>query len=73
MKVSYCEKCKCYERRKWSDYYVPKNYHPIGMSHAYGYCRLLCMRCSEIKPYVCPKKRYADGMVVKSGIFDENI
>ena len=60
MKVSYCEKCKCYERRKWSDYYVPKNYHPIGMSHAYGYCKLYCMRCSEIKPYICKERLLID-------------
>jgi hypothetical protein len=36
------------------------------------------MRCSEVKPYVCPKRRYADqfgnleiGTVAKVSIFDE--
>ena len=55
MKVKECEKCKCYERRTWSSSYKPANYHKVGVSHAYGYCRLFNMRCSEIKPYICKK------------------
>ena len=52
MRVSYCAKCQYYERKTWSNYHIPKNYHPIGISHAYGYCKLYCMRCSEIKPCI---------------------
>ena len=57
MKVSKCEKCSCFERRTWSSSYKPLNYHRIGVSHAYGYCRLYSMRCSEVKPYVCREGR----------------
>jgi len=78
MKVSECEKCKAYERHTWTNSYKPANYHRVGVSHAYGYCRLVNMRCSEVKPYVCPKRRYADqfgnleiGTVAKVSIFDE--
>lgn len=39
MKVKECKKCPHCERRVWSSYYEPKNYHPIGMSHAYAYCK----------------------------------
>lgn len=52
MKVSKCEKCKFYKRVTWSTYYVPKNYHPIGITHAYAYCKLAERRCLEIKN--CP-------------------
>ena len=57
MKVSECQKCKCYERRTWSSEYKPQNYHKIGVSHAYGYCKLFCLRCSEVKPYICRKSK----------------
>lgn len=39
MRVRDCRKCKKYMRRVWSDYYIPRNYHPIGMSHAYAWCK----------------------------------
>lgn len=49
MKVKDCEKCKHHERRTWSDYYQPMNYHAIGMSHAYAYCKKHGCRCLEVK------------------------
>lgn len=49
MKVKQCERCEKYERRVWSQYYEPRNYHPIGMSHAYGYCKHHQERCSNVK------------------------
>lgn len=49
MKVSECEKCEHYERRKWSHRYCPGGYHPIGMTHAYGYCTLHQKRCCKVK------------------------
>jgi len=49
MRASDCKKCPMYVRRVWSDYYVPKNYHPIGMSHAYAYCKLYKKRVLDVK------------------------
>ena len=49
MVVKNCEKCMYCERRVWSHYYEPKNYHPIGMSHAYAYCRKHKQRVSKVK------------------------
>ncbi len=49
MKVKDCEKCKHHERRTWSDYYQPMNYHAIGMNHAYAYCKKHGCRCLEVK------------------------
>ena len=49
MKVRDCKKCQKYVRKKWSDYYIPRNYHPIGMSHAYGWCNKHKKRCLEVQ------------------------
>lgn len=49
MLVKDCERCKYCERKVWSHYYVPNNYHPIGMSHAYAYCRKHKQRVSKVK------------------------
>ena len=49
MKVSECEKCAHYKRCVYSNYYRPAGYHPIGMSHAYGYCTKHQDRCLNIK------------------------
>lgn len=49
MKVSVCEKCKYYQRRVWSSYYKPNNYHAIGVSHAYAYCSKNKERCLKVK------------------------
>lgn len=49
MKVKDCKKCPKCVRRVWSDYYVPRNYHPIGMSHAYAYCTLHKKRVLDVK------------------------
>lgn len=49
MKIKDCKNtCAFYERRRWAQYYEPANYHPIGFTHAYGYCRLHEKRCSQI-------------------------
>lgn len=50
MKVSDCEKyCEQYQRKTWTQYYEPKNYHAIGFTHAYGFCRKNNCRCAEVK------------------------
>lgn len=49
MKVSHCKKCEYCERRVWSHTYYPNNYHPIGMSHAYMYCKRYDIRVSKVK------------------------
>jgi len=49
MKVSLCKKCKNYERKVWTHYYIPSNYHAIGMNHAYAYCNKLKERCGKVK------------------------
>lgn len=49
MKVKDCQGCKFCKRRVWSHYYLPNNYHAIGMSHAYAYCEKYGERCLEIK------------------------
>ena len=49
MTVKKCEKCLYYQRKTWSQYYKPNNYHAIGFSHAYGYCKKHNQRCLEIK------------------------
>ena len=51
MKVKDCKNknCEHCQRRTFSTYYTPKNYHPIGMSHAYAYCTLHQKRVSEVK------------------------
>ena len=48
MKVSNCKKCKYYQRKVWSTYYKPGNYHAIGVSHAYGYCTRYKCRCLDV-------------------------
>ena len=50
MTVKICKKCQPYfERRKWSSSYKPANYHEIGVSHVYGFCKLHNCRCLEVK------------------------
>ena len=49
MRVKDCRSCPHCQRRVWSDYYTPKNYHPIGMSHAYAYCTKHRKRVTEVK------------------------
>lgn len=49
MRVKDCQGCKHCERRVWSDYYKPINYHAIGMNHAYAYCTKHGCRCLEVK------------------------
>ena len=56
MKVKMCKQCKYYERRVWSQYYSPADYHAIGINHAYAYCKLYDCRCLSVKD--C--KVYAD-------------
>jgi len=49
MRVKDCEKCKHCSRRSWVQYYKPKNYHAIGISHAYAYCGKHKKRVLEVK------------------------
>lgn len=54
MKVSVCEKlCTFYERRTWTQKIYPKDYHPIGFSHAYGYCKYNDSPCADVKKSMC--------------------
>ncbi len=56
MHVKDCEKCEYCIRKVWSQVHMPKNYHAIGMSHAYHFClkfnqRILSIKkCKEIVP-----------------------
>lgn len=49
MKVGTCKKCKHFSRKVWTQYYVPKDYHPIGMNHAYAFCDKHQKRCLDIR------------------------
>lgn len=49
MKVKECEKCVLYKRVCYSKSYKPANYHVIGMSWAFGYCKRYKKRCSQVK------------------------
>lgn len=60
MKVSICEKCPFYKRKRWSHRYEPTEYHAIGMTHAYGYCTYFNKRCAEIKKCFEPGGRIAN-------------
>ncbi len=49
MKVKDCETCKHCQRRTWAQYHTPKNYHPIGFTHAYAYCTKHKRRVAEVR------------------------
>ena len=49
MKVRDCQKCSQYRRRTWSHKHYSLGYHPIGMTHAYGYCKKHDARCCDVK------------------------
>lgn len=49
MKVFECKKCVHCERRTWSSSYKPKDYHEIGVSHAYRFCNKYKKRCLEVE------------------------
>lgn len=49
MRVKDCKGCDYCVRRTWSQYYEPKNYHPIGFSHAYAYCKKHKQRVSAVR------------------------
>lgn len=49
MKVKECINCQHCDRRTWVSSYKPANYHEVGVSHAYRYCKLHKMRCLEVK------------------------
>lgn len=65
MRVKDCERCRYKKRHVWSDYYIPKHYHPIGMSHAYAWCALHQKRVRDVKK--CSKYCDADQVTM----FDE--
>ena len=49
MRVKDCANCTRCKRRTFSTYHVPKNYHPIGMTHAYAYCEKHRKRVAAVK------------------------
>ena len=49
MKAKNCVGCEYCSRKVWTTYHVPNGYHPIGMSHAYAYCKKYGMRVSEVR------------------------
>ena len=49
MRVKDCKNCEHCQRRTWSQYHEPKNYHPIGFTHAYAYCKKHQSRVLEVK------------------------
>lgn len=64
MRVKDCKKCKHCERKTWSSYYKPMNYHAIGMSHAYAYCDKYKVRVSEV--HGCKEERNMTTKEVKA-------
>lgn len=56
MKVSKCKRCIYSIRKRYSTYHTPRNYHAIGISHAYYFCELLQKRCLDIKKSECKKE-----------------
>lgn len=68
MKVSICRKCRYFRERRWSQYYEPRNYHPIGMTHKYAYCALRKLRCTEVRERDClPNQTTIFGGNIESG------
>jgi hypothetical protein len=49
VRVKDCEGCKHNQRRTWSQYHKPKNFHAVGFSHAYAYCTKHQQRVSAVK------------------------
>lgn len=49
MKVSDCKKCILCVEKTWSHSYQPSDYHRIGMTHRFAYCKRYKRRCSEVK------------------------
>lgn len=49
MRVKDCEGCRHCERRTWVQRYKPADYHPIGYTHAYAFCKKHNKRVSEVK------------------------
>lgn len=49
MKVKDCRHCKHCQRRTWSQYVKPNNFHAVGFTHAYAYCTKHQARVSEVK------------------------
>lgn len=52
MRVKDCEKCEYCQRRTYSTYYEPTNYHPIGMTHAFAYCSFHQRKVRDVKKCV---------------------
>lgn len=48
MRVKDCQGCIYCKRYVWSHSYKPKDYHAIGMSHAFHWCEKYGMRCLEV-------------------------
>lgn len=55
MRVKDCEKCDYCQRCVWTQKHKPRDYHAIGMSHAYHVCLLEFKRCLDVKK--CPKEK----------------
>ena len=72
MRVKDCKGSNCSHcvRRVWSHEYEPKNYHKIGMSHAYAHCDLHNKRVSEVKD--CHEYARLNGQI-SIFFFDEEV
>ena len=49
MKVNDCKNCPYFKIGRWVTYHQPNNYHAIGITHRYGYCKKYKQRCLKIK------------------------
>lgn len=49
MRIKDCKGCLYCERLVWVQQYQPENYHQIGFSHAYHWCRQKRLRCAHVK------------------------
>lgn len=53
MRVKDCDGCPFFQRLTWDQRYQPKNYHAVGFSHAYGWCKLKSKRVANVKKREC--------------------
>ena len=56
MRVKDCKGCPFFQRLTWDQRYQPKNYHAVGFSHAYGWCKLNSKRVVNVKKSECGKE-----------------
>lgn len=49
MKVKMCENCANYTRKRNIVRHKPVNYHTVGFTYYFGWCKKHNKRCSEVR------------------------